>query len=259
MIANHFQLRSLCAFVALSLIVARGTSQVYAGTIDSPLPSIVIQSGVGADTVTYSPTAGDFTPKGDGGDFELSNEADVPGVPSASVTVKELEFNNDPFVLNNFSVTNNLTTPQIFTVFVGLPTTVAAPNVITGSILTSVIDGGLDGAAITTLPGQPLYKAEVDLAPVPGATLQNSPFSVIAPAGGIASLGASFGPLAGPAVTSSIGIQLQFTLTPGDTASILSRFDVVPGTGGGLPEPTTITLGAIMAVVAYGFRGRRAC
>jgi hypothetical protein len=51
-------------------------------------------------------------------------------------------------------------------------------------------------------------------------------------------------------VTSSIGIQLRFTLTPGDTASILSRFDVV------IPEPATMTLGAVAALIAVAL-GRR--
>jgi hypothetical protein len=109
-----------------------------------------------------------------------------------------------------------------------------------------------------TLPGQALYQAQIDCANV--ATLDNTPFSVIAPAQGSATSSATFGPSAsGVAVTSSFGIQPRFMLTPGDTASILSRFHIVPGTGGGLPEATTLTLGAIVAAVARGFRGRRLC
>jgi hypothetical protein len=54
-------------------------------------------------------------------------------------------------------------------------------------------------------------------------------------------------------VTSSIGIQLRFMLSPGDTAAILSRFDVVP-----VPEPSTLLLSALglVAIVRVGWRRR---
>jgi hypothetical protein len=160
------------------------------------------------------------------------------------VRIEELQFNPDPFVLNNILVTNNSASTQIFTAFVGLPTTFVAPNVITGSVRTSVIDGGLDGATVATVSGQALYQAQIDLTTV--ASLQSHPFSVTAPVGGSITASASFGPTAnGVPVTSSIGIQLRFSLTPGDTAAILSRFDVV------VPEPTSAALiGAALALVA---------
>jgi hypothetical protein len=242
--------RSHCAF-------ACGTAQVRAGSIDSSkIPVIVVQSDGDANTKIYKPSANDYTANGNDGDFALSNQVALSGIPTASVKVQQLEFNNDPFVLNNVLVTNTLATPQVFTMFVGLPTTFAAPNTISGNVRTSVIDGGNDGASISTLPGQALYQAQVDFATV--ASLQTDPFSVTAAPGSSATSSATFGPTpSGVPVTSSFGVQLRFMLSPGDTASILSRFDIVPG--GTIPEPTTLILGSIMAIVAYGFRGRRAC
>jgi hypothetical protein len=129
--------------------------------------------------------------------------------------------------LNNILVTNTTTSTQVFSAFVGLPTTFGAPNTISGNVLTAVIDGGTDGATVATVSGQPIYQAQIDGTTV--ATLQNDPFSVVAPPTDTNSAGASFGPTANLIpVTSNIGIQLRFTLTAGDTASIVSRFDVVP-------------------------------
>ena len=75
-----------------------------------------------------------------------------------------------------------------------------------------------------------------------------------APPANTASSAASFGPIVNAVpVTSNIGIQLRFSLTAGDTASILSRFDVVA-----IPEPTTFALGAVVLLfVAAGYLRRR--
>jgi hypothetical protein len=60
----------------------------------------------------------------------------------ANVEIKQLEFDPDPFVLNNILVTNTTGSTQIFSAFVGLPTTFAGPNIISGTVRTDVIDGG---------------------------------------------------------------------------------------------------------------------
>jgi hypothetical protein len=54
-------------------------------------------------------------------------------------------------------------------------------------------------------------------------------------------------------VTSNIGIQLRFSLTPGDTLSISSRFDVKR-----IPEPASAAvIGLGLALVAGGIRRRQ--
>jgi hypothetical protein len=158
----------------------------------------------------------------------------------ASVVIEELAFDPDPFVLNNILITNTTTSTQIYTVGLALPTVFGGPNLISGNVRTDVIDGGGGpGATIASVTGFPIYAAQIDFGTV--ATLHNDPTSVTALAGGSASLPASFGPTVNPiAVSSNIGIQLRFSLTAGDTASILSRFDVAP-----VPEPSALGLAAL--------------
>jgi len=56
----------------------------------------------------------------------------------------------------------------------------------------------------------------------------------------------------GPAALASIGINLEFTLTPGDSASFTSIFVVEP-----IPEPNTFALVALGLVGLAARRGRR--
>lgn len=161
----------------------------------------------------------------------------------ANIELVDLEFDPDPFVLNNVLVTNTSGATQTYTIGTILPTTFAAPSLISGSITTQVIDGGSDGATAAALPGSSIYKALIDGVTV--ATMQDDVFLVTAPAEGVDNALDSFGPAVNAVpVGSFIGITLTFSLTPGDTASILSRFDVVP-----IPEPATLTLLALGGVL----------
>jgi hypothetical protein len=169
----------------------------------------------------------------------------------ADVTIQELEFDPDPFVLNNILITNTTGSIQFYTVGIALPTTFAAPNIISGNVRADVIDGGgAPGAVLSTVGAFPIYDAQIDFTSV--ATLLNALTTVVAPAGSSASASASFGPsVSGIPVTFSMGIQLRFSVTPGDTAAILSRFDIVP-------EPTTLSLG-LLSVLATVVAGRSRC
>ena len=240
--------------LALSCILAAGSTQLLAGTITAgevPTVTIKIEGAPNPPSFSFTPPvdAYDRATDADGGyELEAPREFDVLD-NRAQLRIEELQFDPDPFVLNNILVTNTTTTTQIFSAFVGLPTTFGAPNLISGSVRTSVIDGGNDGATVATFGGQALYQAQIDLVTV--ATLQNDPFSVTAPAGGSNTASEAFGPTAsGIPVTSSIGIQLRFSLTPGDTAAILSRFDVV------IPEPTSVALIGIGLALAPGMARR---
>jgi hypothetical protein len=232
------------AALAVWCIFAAGSAQLLAGPIvDGQVPTVIVKidDGPNAPSWTYSPPANEYSRATDqDGGFELNGTREFDILTNrAHVRIEEIRFNPDPFVLNNILVSNTTTIPQIFSVTVGLPTSFAAPNFISGNVRTSVIDGGADGATLATTAPTSVYQAQIDFATV--ATLQDNPFSVVAPAGGSNTASATFGPSASAIpVASNIGIQLRFSLTPGDTASILSRFDVEA-----VPEPATAVLVAV--------------
>ena len=245
-----------CAALALSFAITGGASQAFAGPIKLPTIEISIE-GNPAPTWRYSPSDADYRRATDAdGGYELNGprEFDILG-NWAHLEIQELQWDPDPFVLNNILVTNTTTSTLVFSAFVGLPTTFAAPNSISGNVTASVSDGGRDGATIATTGGQALYAAQIDAVAV--ATLQNDPFSIIAPIGGSNTASASFGPLVnGVPVTTHIGIQLRFSLTPGDTAAFLSRFDVVESVPDASSSGTLVAI-ALPLFVAMTARLRR--
>ena len=248
-------LGSLCATLAVSFAIAGGASQAFAGTIT--FPTIEISIGGSSETFTYSPYASDYrrATNVDGG-YELTDQKhfDILG-NLAHLMIEQVQWDPDPFVLNNILVTNTTDSTLTFSAFVGLPTTFPAPNFISGNVSTSVIDGGRDGATLATVGGQALYGAQIDGATV--ATLLNDPFLLIALGLGSNTASASFGPLLnGVPVTSYIGIQLRFSLTPGDSASFLSRFDVVESVPDVSSSAALVAI-ALPFVVAMTARSRR--
>ena len=256
MISHHILIRSFSAAAALSLVIIGIPAQLWAGPITGTLPTLLvtIEGSPSANwpSWSYRPTKESFSAPDSTGAYEYTGTLDQDILQGrAHIKLLDLDFNPDPFVLNNVLVTNTTVTPQVYSVFVALPTLFGAPNTISGNVRTSVIDGGFDGATISAVAGQSLYQAQIDFATV--ATLQNDPFSVVAPAGGSNTASATFGPsVSGIPVATNIGVQLRFTLSAGDTASILSRFDVVP-----VPEPSTIALTSLLAAAVFGIRGRR--
>jgi hypothetical protein len=226
----------LCAALALSFLLSAGSAQLSASPLTAgqvPTITISIDGVSNPPEWSWTPSANEVRRATDAdGGYELVGQREFDILSNrVHVAIQALRFDPDPFVLNNILVTNTTSTPQTFSAFVGLPTTFGAPNLISGDVRTSVIDGGGGGATVTSVSGQPIYQAQIDFATV--ATLQNDPFTLVAPPAGSNTAAASFGPnVSAVPVTSNIGIQLRFTLTPGDTAAILSRFDVVA-----VPEP----------------------
>ncbi|HEX2473909.1 MAG TPA: PEP-CTERM sorting domain-containing protein [Lacipirellulaceae bacterium] len=247
-------LRFFCAALALSYVFSAGLQSIAGPINPNQVPTLRLQIDNVPNSWNYSPAATKYRPATDAdGGYELATPEDFNVLENrAHVRIEELQFNPDPFVLNNILVTNTTTSTQIFSAFVGLPTTFPAPNFISGNVRTSVIDGGTDGATVATVAPTALYQAQIDGTTV--ATLQNHPFSVTAPVAGSNTLAASFGPTVNAVpVTSNIGIQLRFSLTAGDTAAILSRFDVTT-----IPEPASAALiGIGLAVIVSGASRRR--
>ena len=178
---------SVVAFSFSVLFISPG--RLSAGTLNpSQIPTIMMEVQGSPTQWDYTPPSGAYVPatNSDGG-YELSYEPYYYGVcdNTTDIEIQQLQFNTDPFVLNNLLVTNTTASTQIYSVTVGLPTSFGAPNLISGTITTSVIDGGIDGATVSTVSGQPIYKAQIDFVTV--ATLQNDPFSVSTPGSGAAS------------------------------------------------------------------------
>jgi hypothetical protein len=160
----------------------------------------------------------------------------------------------DLSILHNLQVSNDSAGILIFD-FVStepVPGGFAAPNFIRGTITTSVIDGGVDGATLSNVADIPIYNAQIDGTTV--RTMQSQPgntFELIAPIAGSTAASESFGfePNAVPVnVGGEIGIRLRFTLTPGDSAAILSRFDI-----SAVPEPASLYAFAV-ALAVVGIR-----
>lgn len=173
-----------------------------------------------------------------------------PGNAAETYGAAEVKYsvlvNTDPAVTHNIVLTNNTAVAQAYMLSVNLPLgtgPVAAPTVVGGSIDIDVQDETGDGAVLGVIDDNtPIYLATTDSgfaqpllmnmpALTPGAYLT---------ANANATFGTPIPSLPGPvAVTNWLAIQLAFTLTPGDTATVVSNFVLE---GQIIPEPASLTL-----------------
>jgi hypothetical protein len=162
----------------------------------------------------------------------------------------------DPFVTSNFSVLNNTAVNQIYTIIVMLPVPAIGPSTLVGGSVQGGITSDISPGTLSTFAPSAMYTALIDGVAVPGGLLYSNPTSVSSGAFlsntlGSAAFGMPIPSLAGPAVASSIGIQLRFQLTPGDQASFTSVFVVEP-----IPEPATFAMlsGGLVGLATFGRR-----
>jgi len=148
-----------------------------------------------------------------------------------------------------FAIQNNTASAQSFVFDALLPIAPAGPSVTaTGSVGGSITDANGDGVTLTD-NGNPIYLSFIDGSRVD--SLLDPPQSFSAGALGSATIGpASFGPTLIPdSADTSIGVRIQFTLSPGDLVSFTSVFNVR-----GVPEPGTLALigAGLLGLARYG-------
>lgn len=165
----------------------------------------------------------------------------------------------DPILSGNFTLTNTTALTQAYTMTSNLMTGPIGPSTLTfGNVTGTLTATGGGPAALSTSGSTPIYTALLDGSSF--QTLLNSPFSMTATAAsGPQTIVSSFGqlvPVSGPAVYSSMGTGIDFSLTPGATVNFSDVFQVQP-----VPVPPAFALfisGVIGLMGMAGITRRRA-
>lgn len=154
--------------------------------------------------------------------------------PLVNIDEINIDIDSDPVVTGTITSTNLQPTSQLFTYIFTLPVASMPTSLTGGSARGTVTDTNGDGATLTPGAGG-VYTALIDGASYGAPQLLNGIY--VDPAGGgptsipTSTFGAPIPSYPGPAVNTSIGIQLEFTLTGFDQASITSNHVVVPEPG----------------------------
>ncbi|MEZ4218572.1 MAG: PEP-CTERM sorting domain-containing protein [Myxococcota bacterium] len=249
-----------CALLSIALVAAAAPAGALPTGYDIQIAVANSQTGAsmgGADlaslmsagvlTETVDPVAGTTT---------LALNTVVAG-PSGLWTIDEWDstIDLDPFITNNFTVTNNTAATLTYTIAVSSPIPAFnADEIVQSTIQLRLLDSnGIGGALVTSSAGTDVYEAFVNGSKALG--LLTDPFSlsctdpIDCTINGTAAAGVASQAF-GPAVATSIGLTITFDLTPGNSASILSRFELVP-------EPGTALLVGIGLVGLAGARRHR--
>jgi hypothetical protein len=254
----------LFAIFALALGVAAGTANATGTSSGVPYS---MSLSVGSNTLHLYNLDTTYTPTGDGstgGTYDLNAPLVLTNPdtsPLATVSDWSSGYNTDPQVTNNFTVVNNSLVAQIFTVSVTSPIVPTGPtSLMRGSIGITLTDQGpLDGfgntdgvATLTSILATDTYRAFLDGSPV--QSLFPNPYTqTCTPDNCTIANSSDFGipvRIPGPGALSTMGITVQFSLSPGDAASVTSVFNIIA-----IPEPSTaVALGLGLVVLAMSRR-----
>jgi hypothetical protein len=246
---------ALCALLVVWAGVASAT------TMTAPDLSLTVANGVGGSSMSggqLNPVMTD--PNGQLWNYSGSGSYYSPGPNSVPIMYFDWDIDVvvDPVVTGTINLTNLTSVTQTFVLSVTLPISpVPGPRFMSGSASGQVAaDSATPLATLSTDGTNPFYSAFVWFGPNPGdkvlaRTLLNHPSSVSTTFPNIGTLGPQVfanEPLAA-AANNFIGLELHFTLTPGDTATAIGQFQVVP-------EPSSFLLGAFGLTALVGLRRR---
>jgi hypothetical protein len=238
--------RALCNCVCGLLILSVSFWNCSAA-FSTPLatsPSDIVVTVTGFNPSTLETSSVDFNVP-----VNLDDTFDLEGATSSgngwNLEDLSVSGNIDPFTILDYSITNtHPTSPMAFIVSVILPIAPLGPVTVHGGTMFGLLtDTNLDGiAVVSTVPGVPLYQGQIDFATV--LSFYPDPYTqVVLVPGGSALVPPVVAGLPGPTLPSgpafaSIGILHVFALTPGDTFSGSSFFQVEVG----VPEPSSLAL-----------------
>jgi len=166
-----------------------------------------------------------------------------------------LSMDSDPFVTNNFTITNTTDLTQTYTLGTTVGVSPAIPNgLMRGSIGFSLTDNNYNGATLAT-SGASIYQGTIDnnLLP-PARKLWDSPisFSTFSTTASSTGFGFPTREAAPESIDTNIGILITFSLTPGDSVSFTSNFDVIP-----VPVPAAVWLFGSGLLGLFGLSRRK--
>jgi len=210
----------VAALTSSAVFAAPVTLQVCADTCWNGSYTIV-------DGVPVEWTAVESLPNGNGVSTSVWDNSHGLTVSNWSMTL-----DSDPFVTNNFTITNTTTSTQTYTMTatVGVSPAIAS-GLMRGSVGLTLTDNNGDGATLTNATGASIYKALID--GNSARTLWNNPFSFsVLAVDGTGTTNTKFGfptrEAAPESVDTAIGITISFKLSPQDSVAFTSNFDVVP-------------------------------
>lgn len=249
--------RALCiSFSGLLVLTVSlwNCSSAFATPIATSAGDVVVTIDAFNPVTQVSSSADFLIPVNEDDTFSLIGARD-PGSNDWSLTNLDVTGNIDPFAFVSYSITNqNPSSVMIFSVSVTLPIAPLVPTTVHGGFMSALLtDSNLNGfARVTTVGGIPLYQGQIDSTTV--LSFYPHPYVLTTP-GGSAVVPFVTAGLPGPTLPSgpalsTIGILHVFSLTPGDTFSGTSFFQVEV-----VPEPSSLAL--VLGLCAMGLGSRR--